>query len=249
MDIAVSNLIDPVLALLFPNRCYYCKKVLEKGCFVCSDCLKAIDIIQAPFCKKCGAPLGKEIVIDRHCFQCRNLVFHFQRNESLGVFSGKLRDYIHVYKFEKRRFLYRIFTDLLVQYKKEYIMSHDVLVPMPLTQSRYTERGFNQSYLIAKEISKRVPILFSGHGVIRRGKSRPQSSIPTIKERLNNVTDRFLLKKGSRKLIKDKNILIFDDVLTTGATSSKCAQALYEEEAQNVDILTIARAIKDKNQP
>ena len=123
-------------------------------------------------------------------------------------------------------------------------MGHDILISMPLSRSRYSERGFNQSYLIAREISKRAPITFYGNIVTRKGNAKPQSNIKTRKERLSNVTDLFIVKRKWRDFLFKKNILLFDDVLTTGATVSECAHSLYRANVRNVNILTLARALR-----
>ncbi len=230
--------------LLFPNCCVFCRKYLEKGSCICESCMNKLEIIDGLFCNRCGAPLPNDLLLnEKSCNQCTDLIFSYSKNESLGIFTGKFRELIHLYKFNKRRSLFRFFSDLTVRYKKTYILDHDILIPMPLTRSRYSERGFNQSHLIAKEISKEVPIKFFGDIVIRRGRSKPQSSVPARNKRLLNVTDKFIVRKKRRSHIADRNILLFDDVLTTGATASVCARALYKEGVQNVDVLTLGRAL------
>ena len=245
MGVKVNNILEPVLSLLFPNRCSFCQKILEGSCCICDKCLIKVDFIHPPFCVRCGAPLFNRDIMSRSCIQCQDLSFQFEKNESIGVFIGILRELIHLYKFNRRRSLSRTFATLLMRYKKEYIKSHDLLVPVPLNASRYSERGFNQSSLIADEISKNVQITCLKDCLKRTGASKPQSSIHTIEERLKNLTDRFHMRGKYKEVIMGKNILVFDDVLTTGATSSACARTLYDEGAGRIDILTLARAVKE----
>jgi ComF family protein len=179
------------------------------------------------------------------CYQCQDLEFDFEKNESLGVYVEILRELIHLYKFSKRRSMSRTFTTLLMRYKREYIKGHDLLIPVPLNASRYSERGFNQSSLITDRISMHIQITCLEDCLKRSGTSRPQSSIHPIEERLKNLTDRFIVREKYKEIIKGKNILVFDDVLTTGATSSACAKTLYDAGAGRVDILTLARAVKE----
>ncbi len=233
-------------ALLFPNRCVFCGVTLKEGSCACNECLRGIELINDPICARCGAPLraveGRQA---KSCEQCTDLMLDYNKNESLGIFTGKLRELIHLYKFKHRKSLSRVFSDMLVKHKKNYIVSHDVLMAMPLTGSRRNERGFNQSFRIAREISKKVPVMFCGDIIVRKGRSRPQSRIAARKERLSNVTDRFIVKERHTGDLRGKNILLFDDVLTTGATASACARSLYQYNVKNIDILTLARALKE----
>jgi len=234
-----------LLNLLFPNKCHFCDAALKDGCCICSECLEDIEVIGENICTRCGAQLtGHTELNSHHCYQCRDLGFSFRKNESIGIFSGRLRKLIHSFKFEGRRSLFKTFTALSIVHKGSYIRSHDICIPVPLSRSRYLERGFNQSYLIAKAICKKIPVLFLGHSVVRKGRSSPQSSISSLKERLENLTDQFIVRKKAKGLVKDRNILLIDDVLTTGATASACARVLFDEGAKNVDLLTMARAVK-----
>ncbi|UCB45499.1 MAG: ComF family protein [Spirochaetota bacterium] len=244
MGAKVNSILEPVLSLLFPNRCAFCQDILDSSCCICDKCLIKIEFIHPPFCEKCGAPLFYRESMKVPCYQCQDLKFDFEKNESLGVYTESLKKLIHLYKFNRRRSLNRPFTILLIRYKKEYIKRHDFLIPVPLNSSRYSERGFNQSSLITDEISRHIEITCLEDCLKRTGASRPQSSIHSRDMRLKNLTDRFRVREKYKETIRGKNILVFDDVLTTGATSSACAKTLYNEGAGSVDILTLARAVK-----
>jgi ComF family protein len=241
----VSMIWDALSSIIFPNSCVFCGNAMVKGSCVCNVCLGDIELIESPFCGRCGAPCsGSKDGNDDGCEQCTDLPFDYCKNESLGIFTGKLRELIHLYKFKQRKSLSNVFSDILIKHKRAYIESHDVLIPMPLTGARYSDRGFNQSSRIAREISKKVGVLFLGDIIIRRGNSRPQSQIAARKERFSNVTDRFIVKNRGAGELRGKNILLFDDVLTTGATASTCARSLHNHNVKNIDILTLARALK-----
>jgi ComF family protein len=241
----ISMTAGSITALIFPNRCVFCGVTMEKGSCVCAECLEDLELIEAPFCGRCGAPLSDEKTAEANsCEQCTDLLIDFNKNESLGIFTGKLRELIHLYKFKQRKSLSKVFSHILLKHKKAYIASHDILIPMPLTGSRHSERGFNQSFRIAREISKNVEISFYGDIIKRKGKARPQSQVASRKERFSNVTDRFIVKNRCSGNLCDKNILLFDDVLTTGATASSCTRSLYKYRVKNINILTLARALK-----
>jgi len=156
-----------------------------------------------------------------------------------------MRELIHHFKFGGRRSLFRVFSELSLVHKASYIREHDALVPVPLSQARFRERGFNQSYMIGRAIANSTDIPFFGNILLRRGKSKPQSSVTSLRERRENLTDRFFLKKGRQEIVRGKNILLIDDVLTTGATASACARVLNQGGAVKVNLLSMARALRE----
>jgi predicted amidophosphoribosyltransferase len=119
-----------------------------------------------------------------------------------------------------------------------------MIMPVPLSKSRYFERGFNQSFLIASDIANKISIPFSGRLMKRYGRSRPQSSIESLHIRCINMTDKFVIPYRYQSLVRGKDILLIDDVLTTGATASACARTLHQCGAANVDLLSMARSVK-----
>jgi ComF family protein len=119
-----------------------------------------------------------------------------------------------------------------------------MIVPVPLSKRRYSERGFNQSYLIGKDIAKKIPIPFFGRLMKRSGRASPQSSIESLHIRRINMTDKFVIAQRYQNLVRGKDVLLIDDVLTTGATASACARTLYHCGAAKVDLLSMARSIK-----
>jgi ComF family protein len=235
-----------LLNLLFPNSCSFCARRLDSGVCVCEECLKELEVVNDPACERCGAPdleLHSEYPHRASCPHCEDLYFGFHTNKSLGIYTGRLRELIQLYKFQKRRLLFRTFVELLVAHRERYILEHDLLLPMPLSRSRYSERGFNQCQLIAQGIAKTLGIPFFGDILQREGHARPQSSLRSREARMANMTDRFRVRGKWQPHIEGRNALLFDDVMTTGATASRCAEALYGAGAENVDLLTLGRSL------
>jgi ComF family protein len=235
-----------VLSLFFPRRCFFCGTALERGTCVCTGCLAKALPIEGKTCGRCGAPsAGGEDGRAAGCPQCADLRLLFGRNESYGVYEGVVRELIHLYKFGKRRSLHRLFAGLLVDSKRQFILGHDLIAPVPLTRERALERGYNQSFLVARGIAERLPVAFFGEVLLRKGKGSPQSGVRTRRGRLANITDRFCVGRNAIRKVRGSSVLLFDDVFTTGATASECAKALMREGARSVDLLTIARALVD----
>lgn len=117
---------------------------------------------------------------------------------------------------------------------------YELLIPVPLHPKKLKKRGFNQAAILAKEVSKRHQILLDLFSLCRNRDSESQTNL-TYRERKDNVKDAFSVKLSSK--IKGKNILLIDDVYTTGATVNECSKVLLRAGAKKVDVLTLARAI------
>jgi ComF family protein len=238
-----------VLSLFFPGKCFVCGGALPRGSCICAECLGAVRAIEGETCGRCGAPLaGGRSEHARDCPQCADLRLVFGRNVSFGVHRGVLRELVHLYKFGKRRSLHVLFAGLLTGSKGPFISGYDLIVPVPLARERALERGYNQSFLVARAIAARLHVSFVGEALVRRGNSVPQSGIRTRRERLANITDRIAVAARAAGAVRGKAVLLFDDVLTTGATASGCARALLGEGARSVDLLTIARTLVDSGE-
>jgi ComF family protein len=125
----------------------------------------------------------------------------------------------------------------------EYIGAHDLLVPVPLSRKRMVERGYNQSLLICRALSRAGGPAAAVRTLSRKGNSPPQSSLEIVESRLANMNDRFEVRRARRNRIKGRKILLVDDVLTSGATASACARALTGGGADEVNLFTLARTV------
>lgn len=162
-----------------------------------------------------------------------------------------IRKNILDYKFNEKSYYYKAFVNILLKNKKmcEILKSYDIIVPVPIHNKRRMERGYNQTELIAKELSRKInyctntmektkqEILKYENILIKKNNTKPQSSLNKI-QRAENAKNVYELRKEKRMLLeyeklKNKNILIFDDIYTTGATANECAKVIKEGLAPN----------------
>jgi ComF family protein len=238
----LRKVIGSSLSCLFPNRCFFCGAVLVGEACICPSCGSGMKPIPPDRCVRCGAPsTGTAGKPAKDCPQCREFDWSFSSNMSIFEFTGMTRDLVHQYKFRGRRSLHRFFADRALCVR-EYVLAHDVLVPVPLTPRRAAGRGFNQSELIARRIGRALAVPCLASTLKRRGTSPPQSGVPDLRTRVRNVRDQFFLRRSDA--IRGRSVLLVDDVLTTGATASACARVLLDGGARKVDLLTIARTVR-----
>jgi ComF family protein len=180
----------------------------------------------------CAIPFASEHA--RVCGQCLKKPPPFSRVITYGLYEGVIREAINQFKFYGLRRLAKPLGNLLLGFDFPAV---DGVIPVPLTIRRLRERGFNQSLLIARIIAKeiRVPLLMDV--LVKKNETPPQIGL-TARERLLNLRNAFAVKGN----VKGLRLLLVDDVMTTGATVTECSEQLMKSDAEEVIVMTLARA-------
>ena len=151
-----------------------------------------------------------------------------------------IRKIILNYKFNDKSYLYKTFVNFLLKNEKffEILKSYDTIIPVPISQKRRKERGYNQSELIAKEMAKAIgnhynnQCLFKTRNIIEQSKLKKE-------ERQKNIQGVYELR--NEKLLQDKKILLIDDIYTTGSTVNECARMLEQAHPKFIGVFTLAK--------
>ncbi len=238
----INSIIKESIYFLLPNHCNACGKRLNINDtkLFCTECWNNIKFISGQTCKICSKPI---IAKNRICEDCRKRKNYFTENKSIGLYEGILKDAIHLYKFKSRWSIYKDFIDLInLHIPKEYILKADLIAGIPITPDKEWNRGFNQTYLIAKTLSKQYNIKFLKNVLVKTKETQPQSTLHKS-QRIKNLTNSFKFNKKFTDIITDKKILLIDDVFTTGTTINECAKILKHNNAAEIFSLTIARGV------
>jgi ComF family protein len=227
-------LISTLLHYLYPSRCPVCQNSgddLTTDPF-CRNCWSDIKRYTGPACKICGVPLASEYAAV--CANCLKEAPPFSRAESFGLYENALATAINLFKFHGIRRLHGPLGRLLLGFD---ISASDAVVPVPLGLRGLRERGFNQSLLLAKVLSRHAKVPLAMDGLLKIRETRPQVGL-SARERARNLKGAFSVKGNFRKM----KLLLVDDVMTTGATAKECARQLMNAGAEEVAVLTLARA-------
>ena len=236
----MKNIFQKVLTTVFPNhyKCITCGKEIDYAGFdFCENCIKNLPQINGKICLRCGEPIKS---MANYCLNCKNNKHHFKRNLSAFTYEKPISDHIMNLKYNNKKYLGEIFTAFLVQKYLELNISADVVIPIPLHPNRLKERGYNQAEIIAKPLSEKLNIPLALNAIERVRDTPKQSLSKSFEDRALNIKDAF--KVISKNEVKDKVVLLIDDVYTTGSTLSECAKVLLKAKAKEVYCLTVAHA-------
>ena len=221
------------LNLLFPQFCVGCGK---EGSFICDSCRRLLPWIAPPLCPRCGKPQPSGVL----CPSCVSWRAEIDGIRSPFRFDGVVRQAIHQFKYRNLRALATPLAELLADYLGTGPVLGEVLVPVPLYRKRLRERGYNQSGLLAKELGRFAHLPVVDDCLIRQRHAPPQARASNVDERRSNVAGVFGCRDGR---LRDKQVLLIDDVSTSGATLDACAAALKAAGAISVWGLVLAREI------
>lgn len=238
----IQTILQGLCELVFPPYCLKCRtKRLHRFPeeILCSQCLDRLEHNIPPFCPLCSRHLNHPRYLTK-CHSCTHYHLHFDFAWSSLIYNDALKNLLHQFKFNQKTLLQYFFTQTMISFISRYaldINQFDYMMPVPLHPTRYRERGFNQSELLALGISQHFLIpLLNNHLIKIR---------PTLNQSLSQRKDRFTNLKGAfriqpSKKICGKNILLVDDLITTGMTASETALTLKNAGAKKVGILTLA---------
>ncbi len=189
-----------------------------------------------PLCPRCGKPQLSGIL----CSGCVSWPAEIDGIRSPFRFDGVIRQAIHQLKYRNLRALAVTLASLLQDYLATSPMPGEVLVPVPLHPKRVRERGYNQSRLLAKELGKLTGLPLVDDCLVRQRHTPPQAKTPSVDERRGNVANAFTCRDSR---LQGRQVLLIDDVSTSGATLDACAVALKAAGAATVWGLVLAREI------
>jgi ComF family protein len=227
-----------VLEFFLPRLCLFCGAAVGEtaAVAVCPACESQIKWVESPLCTCCGKMFLDLEGADRVCGDCQTDPPPFTRARAAALYDGPVAQAITRFKFSRQMACLPLLQHWLTRpLCLELVAAADLLAPVPLHPKRIKQRGFNQALLLAQAFPG-TPVALEA--VVRTRHTTPQVGLKP-KERHKNVKDAFAVPDPG--LLKGKNVLLVDDLYTTGATVKECARVLRRAGARQVEVLTVAR--------
>lgn len=240
LKIKFGSLLESGKELLFPSVCLYCRRYLQSDALplLCSYCKEKLPLLVRPYCTCCGYPFstGK----DHLCGNCLTSSFAFDMARSAFKYKEVIPSLIQAFKYSGQMSGLSS-MGILAQNSLGYLdySTPDLIVPVPLHRKRLQERGFNQALLLARICFPKWQQCIFVDVLIRNRFTAAQSNLSGL-ERRRNLKGAFSVRSGT---VTGKNVLLVDDVFTTGTTVNECSKQLYLAGASRVEIFTFARVV------
>ncbi len=244
------NPLKQLREIIYPPRCVICGDFLWQAPFdaenmagaVCGNCTSGFSAIAPPFCTICGIPFGSDTNENHPCEDCLRTRPRYQAASAPYRYEGPLLDAILKLKYGRKTFVADVLGPLLADFTESRFTLKEpfITMPVPLHKKRLRERGFNQSMLLAKQVATHLNGRLDPFALVRVKATIPQTKL-SKEARRRNVRKAFDLKHTDR--VRGKNILLVDDVSTTGNTLNECAGVLVAGGAKAVFCVTLAKAV------
>jgi len=233
----LKQLQHEVTDFFFPRTCIGCGKI---GDFICASCSKKMSRILPPLCLRCGRPESS----GTYCSECWGIKSSLDGIRSVFIFDGIVRQAVHELKYRNVQAMSGCLAGFMYLYFQENGLNGDVLVPVPLHEKRLRERGYNQSRLLADQLSALICVEVNAELLKRIRNTGAQARSNSVYERKANMENTFICDSSG---MEGKNAIVVDDVCTSGATLESCATALKSAGAAHVLGFTLAREISHRS--
>lgn len=236
-----KGLFDKITEYVFPltHTCNNCGREIFSGEYFCKECEESIIYNDKIICDHCGR---RTFNAENYCYSCAGRETYFVKARSAFVYAPPISTMIARLKYTNKKYLAKIFAKYLSFTYYKNFMCCDAVTFTPMTDERKEERGYNQAEVLAEEFCKIVGIPIINNVLVKTKETPRQATIPTAKERRENLKGSF--KVQNKKEVEGKNILLIDDVMTTGATVETLCELLNKAGAKSVTVLTVASVSK-----
>lgn len=232
------------LNLLFPPLCIGCRAAVAEPGALCANCWQDIRFLDGPMCERCGLPFEFDAGEGTLCAACQARPPAFDKARAVMRYDEASRGPILALKHGDRLDLVPGFGRWLDRGGRALLDEADLILPVPLHPFRLWRRRYNQAAEFARALSRRSGKPAALFALVRSRDTPSQGAMRSAKARRRNMLGAFKVPPSHKSAIAGRNVLLIDDVLTTGATADACARALKRAGAAKVFVLALARVVR-----
>jgi len=241
-----ENIFQTISELLLPTACIACQRFQEFAiCDMCLNSLRGNGLLNYQCCYQCGISLQTSELIEQRCAPCQSTQPYFDKTYCLDRYEGILQTPLHELKYQKRiafaNGLGNVWNLLMTQELEN--TSAEYLLPVPLSTEKLALRGFNQSWELAKQIKCKEHMQKSPHILQRHHDSHRQAG-SSLNSRRSAIRSMFYVEAKYIECLRGKSVVVFDDVMTSGATLNEIARILKDNGVSRVINWVVLRAAR-----
>lgn len=228
--------VNEIADFLYPGRCPVCDGIVKPGLLICGECRGSIKTAAEPVCKKCGKPLENERM--EYCGDCRTKKHIFCQGKAVFVYEGHIRQSMYRFKYGGKREYARYYAKEAARLYLRWARRRgiEVIVPVPMYSRKKRRRGYNQAEVFANALGREMGLRVDASAVKRVRSTVPQKELNDA-ERRSNLKNAF---QSGRNIVNYKQILLVDDIYTTGSTMDAVGEALLSAGAEHVYYICIS---------
>lgn len=222
--------------IFYPPRCPLCDAVLFPGQKICDDCAPEIKLMREPVCKKCG----KSITDERRefCIDCGRKKHSYRQGKAVFVYEGKIKNSMYRFKYANKREYAEFYAEQAAFLYEDWVREKqiEVIVPVPMYFWKKRRRGYNQAEVFAKHLGRKLNVPVDKKLVKRIRNTVPQKELNDV-QRKSNLKNAFQLASD---IVEYKQVLLADDIYTTGSTIDEIAGVLSGAGVKNIYYICIS---------
>lgn len=225
-----------IVDILYPPRCPLCDDVLFPGQSICTGCVKEVKLMREPVCKKCGKALTDER--REFCTDCGKKKHFYCQGKAVFSYEGKIKSSMYRFKYANKREYAAFYAEKAAYLYENWVREKqiEIIVPVPMYFLKKRRRGYNQAEVFAKQLGKKLNIPVDNKLVKRIRNTVPQKELNDV-QRKSNLKNAFQL---ATDIVKYKQILLVDDIYTTGSTIDEISGVLLNAGVKNIYYICIS---------
>lgn len=235
-EAVMSALCRGIADWIWPPRCPVCDDVIRPGERICPDCRKRVRRVAEPVCKRCGKPLENER--REYCTDCAGGKHVYRQGKAVFVYRDGIRQSMYRFKYANRREYAAFYAEEAAMLYERWVRRNqiEVIVPVPMFEGKMRRRGYNQAEVFARALGEKLDLPVDARIVRRVKNTVPQKEL-NDKERQHNLKNAFQLQAD---IVEYRQVLLVDDIYTTGSTMDAVSQILLAGGARNVYYICIS---------